>query len=183
MLRNTAEYFGLISKLLHWLMAFLLTGLFIAGLYMTGLEYYDPLYHRLPWWHKSFGLLTIFLLLLRFIWRQFNPPPHALNTHKKWEISLAHFIQKSFYFLILLIGISGYFIATAKGKGIEFFIFLKVPAITDELAEERADLIGNAHELMAILLAVLVVLHALAAIKHHFIDKDETLKRMTKSKA
>ncbi len=183
MLRNTTEYFGLVSKLLHWLMALLLTGLFIVGLYMTGLEYYDPLYHRLPWWHKSFGLLILFLLSVRFVWRQFNPLPHALSTHKKWEISLAHFIQKSFYFLILLIGISGYFIATAKGKGIEFFIFFKVPAITDELAEERADLIGNAHELMAILLAVLVVFHALAAIKHHFIDKDETLKRMTRSKS
>jgi cytochrome b561 len=79
-----------------------------------------------------------------------------------------------------LIGTSGYFIATAKGKGIEFFTFFKVPAITEALAEERADLIGNAHELMAILLAVLVVLHALAAVKHHFIDKDETLNRMIK---
>ncbi|MEE9352763.1 MAG: cytochrome b [Thiotrichaceae bacterium] len=180
-IKNTSESFGLVSKSLHWIMAIILTGLFTVGLYMTGLEYYDPLYHRLPWWHKSFGLLTIFLLLLRFVWRQFNPLPSPLNTHNKWEISLAHIIQKSFYFLILLIGISGYFIATAKGKGIEFFMFFKVPAITEELAEDRADLIGNAHELMAILLAVLVVLHALAAIKHHFIDKDETLHRMTKS--
>ncbi len=180
-IKNTNESFGLVSKSLHWVMAIILTGLFTVGLYMTGLEYYDPLYHRLPWWHKSFGLLTIFLLLLRFLWRQLNPLPNPLSTHKKWEITLAGVIQKSFYFLILLIGASGYFIATAKGKGIEFFSFFKVSAITEELTEERADLIGNAHEFMAILLAVLVVLHALAAIKHHFIDKDETLHRMTKS--
>ncbi|MEE9327256.1 MAG: cytochrome b [Cocleimonas sp.] len=179
-MRNTENEFGLVSKLLHWVMAVILTGLFTVGLYMTGLDYYDPLYHSLPWWHKSFGLLTIFLLLLRVIWKLSNPSPKPLKTHKKWEVTLAHLIQKLFYLLILLIGISGYFISTAKGKGIEFFSLFEVPAIFGELKEERADLIGNAHELMAILLAVFVVLHAFAAFKHHFIDKDETLRRMLK---
>ena len=179
-IKNTKETFGLISKSLHWLMAILLTGLLTLGLYMTGLDYYDPLYHSLPWWHKSFGLLTLFLLLVRFIWKLSNPKPKPLNTHKKWEIGLAHLIQNVFYGLILCIAISGYFISTSKGKGIEFFTLFKVPAITAELEESFADLIGNAHQIMAISLAVLVVLHALAALKHHFIDKDETLKRMLK---
>lgn len=178
MLKNNRQSFGLVSKALHWLMAILLTGLFIAGLYMTGLDYYDPLYHSLPWWHKSFGLLTVSLLVLRIIWKLTNQQPEALKTHKKWEVLIANIIQKFFYFIILLIGISGYFISTAKGKGIEFFTLFEIPAITSELEEERADLIGSAHELMAILLAVFVVLHALAALKHHFIDKDKTLLRM-----
>ena len=179
-LKNTQERFGLISKFLHWSMAALLTGLFTIGLYMTRLDYYDPLYHSLPWWHKSFGLLTLFLWLIRFSWKLSNPKPKPLKTHKKWEISLAHLLQNAFYVLILFIGISGYLIATAKGKGIEFFTLLNVPAITEGLEEERADLMGNAHEIMAILLAVLVALHALAALKHHFINKDKTLKRMIK---
>ena len=93
-------------------------------------------------------------------------------------MSLAHLIQKSFYLLILLIGISGYFISTAKGKAIEFFNWFDVPAILNEIEESRADLIGEAHEIMAFLLAILVILHALAALKHHFVDKDETLRRM-----
>jgi len=80
--------------------------------------------------------------------------------------------------MILLIGVSGYFISTAKGKGVEFFNLFEIPAITAELEEGRADLVGEVHELLAILLAVFVVLHALAALKHHFFDKDETLKRM-----
>lgn len=178
MLRNTGKSFGLISKSLHWSMAILLTGLFIVGLYMTGLDYYDSLYHTLPWWHKSFGLLTVLLLIIRFVWKLVNQEPEALTTHKKWEVFLANITQRLFYFLILLIGISGYFISTAKGKGIEFFTLFEVPAITAEIEEERADLIGNAHELMAILLAVFVVLHILGALKHHFFDKDETLRRM-----
>jgi cytochrome b561 len=146
---------------------------------MTELDYYDALYHTLPWWHKSFGLLVIGLLLFRFLWRFSNPEPQPLSTHKNWEVFLAQIIQKLFYGLILLIGLSGYFISTAKGKGIDFFGWFEIPAITQAIKGERADLVGEIHELLAITLFVLALLHAAAALKHHFIDKDETLKRMT----
>jgi cytochrome b561 len=179
MLKNTKTSFGLISRSLHWLMALLLTGLFAMGLYMTSLGYYDPLYHSLPWWHKSLGLLAFLLLLLRVVWTLSNPRPESLKTHKQWEQRLAHFIQKLFYGLILFIALSGYFISTAKGKGIEFFNLFELSSII-ELKEGVVDLLGNAHEIMAISLAVLVVLHALAALKHHFMDKDKTLIRMIK---
>ena len=179
MLKNTTESFGLISKALHWLMAIILLGLFGVGLYMTDLDYYDALYHTLPWWHKSFGLLVIGLLVFRYVWKRLNPEPAALSTHKNWEVFLAQFIQKLFYGLILLIGLSGYFISTAKGKGIEFFGWFEVPAITQAIEEERADLVGGIHEFLAIILIALAVLHAAAALKHHFIDNDDTLKRMT----
>lgn len=179
-IKNTKETFGLVSKALHWLMAILLVGLFIVGLYMTGLDYYDSLYHTLPWWHKSFGLLVVFLLLVRLVWKWNNPEPKPLNTHKLWEIVLAGTIQKLFYLVILLTGISGYFISTAKGKGVEFFILFEVPAVTQDLEEDLADLIGKIHEILAIILITLAVFHAIAALKHHFIDKDETLKRMTR---
>ncbi len=178
MLNNTENSFGLVSKLLHWFMAILLLGLFGVGLYMTELEYYDSLYHTLPWWHKSIGLSVVGLLIFRLIWKRSQTSPLPLKTHKKWEVSLAHLIQKLFYGLIVLIGISGYFISTAKGKGIEFFNLFEVPAITQALEEDRADLIGEIHEILAITLIVLAALHAAAALKHHFIDKDETLRRM-----
>ena len=181
MLKNTKTSFGLISRSLHWIMALLLTILFVMGLYMTSLDYYDPLYHSLPWWHKSIGLFVFFLLLLRMFWRLSNPQPAHLETHKKWERVLADLIQKIFYLFILLIAVSGYFISTAKGKGIEFFNLFEVPAMMQELKEETVDLVGNAHEIMAISLALLVVLHALAALKHHIIDKDTTLIRMIKN--
>ncbi len=153
-------------------------GLFSIGLYMTGLDYYDPLYHKLPWWHKSFGLLTLFLLVFRVLWTFINLKPKALETHKKWEIKIANWIKRIFYFLILIIVLSGYLISTAKGKGIEFFTLFKIPAITPEIEADIADLIGLGHKIMAITLALLVALHILAALKHHFIDKDKTLKRM-----
>lgn len=178
-IRNTQESFGLMSKALHWLMAVLIAGLFAVGLYMTELGYYDSLYHTLPWWHKSIGLLVIGLLIFRYIWKMISPMPKALGSHKKWEVSLAHILQKIFYGLILLIGFSGYLISTAKGKSIEFFTLFEVPAITQSLEEDRADLVGEVHEILAITLIVFAMLHAMVALKHHFIDKDETLKRMT----
>ncbi len=178
MLRNTTQTFGLINKLLHWLMAILLTGLFVVGLYMTDLDYYDPLYHQLPWWHKSLGLVIFALLVCRLIWKLINPMPAPLKSHQTWEILLAHWLQWLFYLLIFLIALSGYFIATAEGEGIGFFDWFEIPALIDSIDEDSADLIGDGHKIMAISLAVLVILHALAALKHHFIDKDETLKRM-----
>ncbi len=178
MLKNTQNAFGAVSKWLHWIMAILLTGLFAVGLYMTELDYYDALYHTLPWWHKSIGLFVVSLLVLRTLWKLVNVEPQPLSTHKNWEVFLARLIQRTFYVLILVIGITGYFISTAKGKGIEFFTFFEVPALLPEIEEERADLIGDVHEVLAIILALLVALHAVAALKHHFIDKDKTLKRM-----
>ena len=182
MLKNTQTSFGWLSKTLHWLMAILIMILFSMGLYMTSLDYYDPLYHSLPWWHKSLGLLTFSLLLIRFSWKFYNPQPKALGTHKKWENRLAHLLQRFFYLLILAIAITGYLISTAKGKGIAFFHLFKVPAITAEIEENIADLIGSAHEILAISLIILVLLHTVAALKHHFIDRDETLARMTSKK-
>jgi len=181
-IKNSHNSFGLVSKFLHWLMALLLIGLFAVGLYMTELDYYDALYHTLPWWHKSIGLLVVGLLLFRFVWNVTNPTPKALSTHKSWEISLAHIIQKLFYLLMLLIGVTGYFISTAKGKGIEFFTLFEVPAmpftVSKAIEEDLVDSIGEVHEILAITLIVFAVLHAMAALKHHFIDKDETLRRM-----
>ncbi len=164
--------------LLHWVMAILLIGLFSMGLYMTALGYYDPLYHRLPQWHKFFGVITFILLFVRFIWKLKNISPAALTTHKKYERILSHYIKNIFYVLIFIIAVTGYFISTAKGKAIELFFGIEIPAITKITDKNMADLIGDAHFLLAILLAVLVVLHAAAALKHHFVDKDNTLKRM-----
>lgn len=151
--------------------------LFAAGLYMTDLGYYDSLYHIVPWWHKSVGLAVMGLLLLRIIWRISNPKPAALATHKSWEVKVASWTHRILYLLILLIGVSGYFISTAKGKGIEFFGWFEIPAF-QELTADNTDLVGNIHFYLAWSLTLLAVAHAGAAFKHHFIDRDNTLKHM-----
>ena len=178
-IRNTKTSYGLVSILLHWLMAVILTGLFFTGLYMTSLDYYDPLYHRLPHWHKSLGVIAISLLLIRLSWNAYSSKPGPLKSHKKTEVLLAHSMQSVIYILIILIVLTGYLISTAKGKAIELFNWFNIPAFINIVNGETVDLTGKAHLIIAYLFITLVTLHAIAALKHHFIDKDNTFKRMT----
>ena len=178
MLKNTTQNFGLVSKLLHWVMALVLAGLYLSGDYMVELDYYDSLYHTLPWWHKSIGLFAMSLLIIRVLWKGFTPSPHALASQQAWEVMSARVVQVSLYLIILLLGVTGYLIATAKGKAIDYFNWFELPALLPRLSSDTADLIGEAHALFATLLVLIVALHAIAALKHHFIDKDDTLKRM-----
>lgn len=178
--KNTKKRYGWVAIFLHWLMTVLLTGLFSIGLYMTSLDYYDPLYHSLPYWHKSTGVLVALILLVRFIWKIKSVNPNTIKTHQRYEMILAHTLQYFFYILIMFIVITGYLISTAEGKGIAFFNLFDVPAVINSINEKWADVIGDAHYVMAVSLFVLVAFHAFAALKHHFIDKDDTLRRMIK---
>lgn len=178
---NTKNSFGAVAILLHWLVAIAVIGLFILGKYMLSLDYYDPFYHEGPWWHKSFGLLVTVLLFARIMWRISNPQVEALSTHKAWEIRLSSIIKWLMYLLMILACISGYMISTAEDAGIEFFKLFEVPAIVAN-GESQAQLAGAIHEYSTLVLIILASLHLLAALKHHFIDKDKTLLRIISTK-
>ena len=175
--RNTSDSYGVVSRAIHWIMALVIVGLFAIGLYMTSLGYYDALYHILPWWHKSLGICVFTLLIFRFVWKALNPVPESLPTHSTVEKKAAAITHKAFYILIALIAVSGYFISTAKGKGVSLFDWFEVPALVEPFTDQ-ADNAGIVHLWLAYLLAAFVVLHAAGALKHHLIDKDNTLKRM-----
>lgn len=176
-LKNDRTHFGLIVILLHWLIAVLTIGLFGLGLWMVDLDYYHAWYQRAPWLHKGFGMTLFTLLLLRMIWRWFSPPPQALNSHKAWEQISAKIVHGVLNFLIVLISISGYLIVTAKGDPLSVFGIADIPASLTGI-ENLEDLAGEIHYMLACLVMLLVAVHALAAFKHHLLDKDRTLRRM-----
>lgn len=176
---NSNNSYGIVSILLHWIMAVLIMGLFALGKYMVNLDYYNPWYHLGPWWHKSVGVAVFALLILRLAWRLGNATPEVLHTHKSWEIKASKAVQILFYVLILAPCISGYLISTSKGAGIEVFGLLELPPVI-EYGDIQADLSGEIHEISTHALLVLFVLHVAAALKHHFMDKDATLIRMLK---
>ncbi len=178
---NTKNGFGAIAILLHWLVAIAIIGLFILGKYMLSLDYYDPFYHKGPWWHKSFGLLVVIMLLTRIVWKAINPNVGALPSHKSWEIRLSSMIKWLMYILMILACISGYMISTAEDAGVSFFELFEVPAIVAN-GESQAQLAGAIHEYSTLTLIILASLHLLAALKHHFIDKDNTLLRIISTK-
>lgn len=174
-IKNTTHHYGLIAILLHWVLAIVFIGLFVLGFWMVGLDYYSTWYHDAPAIHKSIGVLAVSLMLLRFFWKLSNPQPNGLD--KPLLNTLAHVVHGLFYLLILLLGLSGYLISTAEGDSIFVFDWFELPALLTPF-EGQADLAGLIHEWVAYVFIGTVVLHALAALKHHFIDRNETLKRM-----
>ncbi|MDX8382431.1 MAG: cytochrome b [Ghiorsea sp.] len=174
-LKNTTQVYGWVSIGIHWLMAVSLLGLFALGAYMVELTYLDAWYHPAPHWHKSVGMLMLLLLLFRLVWRISNPLPHILGSG--FEKIIALLVHRMHYVFMLTVMLSGYLIVTADGRGIEIFNWFEIPAIF--AAEKgREELAGLVHMLSAWGFMAFIVLHAGAALKHHFIDSDNTLIRM-----
>lgn len=178
MLKNTRESFGLIHIFIHWVTALVVFGLFGLGLWMVDLNYYSEWYRTAPSLHKSIGLTLFALTVFRVVWKFTNPSPVALSSNKleKRLGKLAHF---AIYLLLFTIMISGFLISTADGRGIEWFGLFEIISL-GEFVPNQEDIAGEVHEWAAFLLIGLVCFHFLAAIKHHFIDKDNTLKRIVK---
>lgn len=175
--RNNTQTYGWVSITLHWLMALLLIGMYFMGDYMVELTYYDPLYHTLPFWHKSMGAALGLALLFRLVWNLSNPKPAVTPNTVPIIHSLAKLGHVGLYALLVIMLISGYLISTAKGKGIEVFGWFEIPALF-AVDEQRGEVAGKVHAIAGFLFISLVGVHALAAFFHHFYWKDNTLTRM-----
>ena len=175
--RNTNTTYGILSVALHWILAVTVVALFVMGLWMVELNYYDPWYKRAPSLHKSVGMLLFMLGLFSLCWRLANPRPKPAPATKPFERKLANVAHLSLYVLVFAVSLSGYLISTADGRPVEIFELFSIPAFVSGIANQE-DIAGEAHLTLAVVLVVVAALHALAALKHHFIDKDRTLKRM-----
>lgn len=179
MLKDTGEKYGLFSKLIHWLTALCVYSLFGVGLWMVDLTYYSEWYKTAPHWHKSVGITLFIATFFRLGWKYLTPSPASIATQSQFEKLGAKVGHSLIYLLLLTIMFSGYLISTADNRAIEVFNWFNVPSL-GELFENQEDIAGDIHFYSAWSLVILSGLHALAAIKHHVIDKDATLVRMIK---
>jgi cytochrome b561 len=175
--RNDTQSYGLVAVIFHWLIALVVVEQFALGLWMRSLGYYDRWYTLGPWWHKGIGVMLFAVVVLRLVWRWLNPRPAHLPSHKPYERVSAAITHGLLYLLLFAIMISGYLITTADGRGLEVFDWFTIPATLSGI-EHQEDTAGKVHLYLAWTVIGLAVLHALAALKHHFIDRDATLKRM-----
>jgi cytochrome b561 len=175
-LSDSSYKFGLVSASLHWLIATTFIGLFGVGWYMVTLGYYDSWYTILPHWHKSIGMLLFLAVVFRGLWRFFVRKPANLESHRAWEVSVSGVVHWLLGIGVVIALVSGYLIPTAEGSGIEIFDWFTVPALLG--FSEQEDISGIAHRYVAYFVLALSALHASAALKHHFIDRDVTLRRI-----
>ena len=174
---NGAMRFGLTTITLHWFSVVFVIGLFVSGLWMVDLNYYHAWYQKAPNLHRSFGLLLMFLTLPRLLLRLFWPYPASLLNHKHYERIASKLTQILLYLLLVSMFVSGYLITTAKGDRIDFFNWFSLPP-TLQGVDNLEVIAGDIHKISAFSLVILATFHALAALKHHFIDRDETFKRI-----
>jgi len=174
-LANNSQGYGLVAILLHWLVALTVIALFVLGLWMVELDYYDPWYRRAPALHKAIGILLFLVVVIRIGWHWFSPRPSPIGSGT--EVTLARLVHRILLILPLLVMFSGYLISTADGSSVVVFSLFEVPAIISDI-DGQEDIAGDVHLVLAISLVVIAALHMLAALRHHFIDRDATLRRM-----
>lgn len=174
--RNTTGGYGLFHIVLHWTMTAMIAVLLPLGLWMTGLDYYDPWYRRAPDLHRAIGVLLAIVLIVRLASRvaQVRPP---LLTRRDWERRTATAMHWLLYAVPVLLVISGYLISTADGRALDIFGWFEIPATLHGI-DGQEDIAGEIHFALAMLLLVLIAMHAAAALRHHFVDRDDTLRRM-----
>lgn len=175
--KNTGSQWGWVVIILHWGLALPIIGLFALGLYMMDLGYYDSFYTLAPQIHEAVGILVLALMIFRTLWRLFNKVPKPPKTNTALINTVSHLAHKALYLLLFVILLSGLLISYAGGQGIHIFDWFVIPG-PDDFFENQATFAGDIHYYAAFALIGLVVLHTVAALKHHFIDKDSTLKNM-----
>ncbi|HVV68850.1 MAG TPA: cytochrome b [Gammaproteobacteria bacterium] len=175
-IKNSQNRYGIVAIWLHWLMAILIIGLLALGLYMVGV----PLSHwklKLYGWHKEFGMLVLLLLLLRLAWRLGNIIPLLPETIPRWQKRAARVVHWLFYGFMIALPVSGWLITSAAGLPVSFFGLFVLPNLVSP-SENRLLLFTEVHEWLSYALIATLCLHILAALKHHFIDRDDTLKKI-----
>lgn len=161
---------------LHWLMAAGLVSLFAVGLYMHDLPL-SPWKLRIYSWHKWAGVTLFTLAIVRLAWRIAQRPPQLPSHMGQAEQYVAHGGHGLLYLLMFGIPLSGWLMSSAKGFQTVLFGVLPIP---DLLAKnkELGDLLHTVHWGLNMLLAAIVVGHVAAALKHHFVNRDDVLTRM-----
>lgn len=161
-------------KTFHWLTVLLVVALLAIGWTMSG-----PV---LFMWHASLGVTLLAVMLARFFWRATHPVPPVPAALRPWEIKVLVIVQVLFYVLLLAQPLLGWALYSLAPSTTRFFGLTTLPRLPFFSGPATSTgvraLLEGAHATIATLLAGLVVLHAGAAMKHHFVIRDDVLLRM-----
>lgn len=184
--RNTLLRYGSVAIAFHWVIALLVVANVVLGLWFAEfMERGDPLKFTIVQWHKSIGLTVLVLSILRVVWRLMNPhPPVPWSTPLLRGLALAS--HYTLYFLIVAIPLTGYLMVSASplGNPTSFFGAFDWPNLPFYAGQTREQLRPihetwtTAHVILAWSAIVLLPIHVGGALYHHFVRKDDVMKRM-----
>ena len=175
-IRNTSARWGAVSQLLHWLIVALIAIQATLGLtgrlLPLGVEKLAVLAR-----HKSIGITILGLAVLRLLWRWLNPTPPLPSSMTPHERFLARFTHATLYVLLFTMPLTGWIMSSARGFPVSWFNLYQLPDLGPK-SRALYDTMVTTHAALAIALALTVALHVAGALKHHFVLKDDTLRRM-----
>lgn len=185
-LRNSKTGWGLPARALHWAMAALILFMLVLGFYMA--DFVTDTYERfaLVQLHKSWGFVAFVLALLRLLWRFANPAPELPAHMGALERFLAHAGHWALYALMVALPLSGWLMASASELqemyGIKNMVFglFEMPDPFKPGNRALGEVFAAIHGLCAFALIAVLIGHALAALKHHFFNRDRVLMRMVR---
>ncbi len=175
-IKNSALAYGWPAQILHWgVVVLVITQFVLANMAESADSRMETfiLFAR----HKSIGITIFALAIIRLVWRFFNDQPALPLGMPSWQRNLAKTTHWLLYALIILMPITGVLGSAANNFPVTWFGIFTLPAFigpNEALAERLHDL----HGLLAGCLALLAALHLLAALKHHFFNRDDVLRRM-----
>jgi cytochrome b561 len=176
--------YSTVAMVLHWVLGLGLVGMFAMGVYMHELPF-SPWRLKLYNWHKWAGVTILALSVLRLVWRlTHRPPPLPVAVEAAmpaWQRLAHHATHRALYALFFVVPLVGWAYSSAAGFPIVMFGVLPLPDFVPA-DKALAELIKPWHEITALALAGLVVLHVAAALKHQLIDRDGLLTRMWPSR-
>jgi len=173
--RNTTHAWGSLAKAFHWLIVLLIINQWLIAERadeLKGLAKLEALA-----WHKSFGMTVLMLAVLRLVWRLMNPTPQLATETKPWERMLAKISHALLYALIFAMPLTGWMMSSAKNYPVSWFRLFQFPDLVAP-AEQTFHRMHDVHHLLFNVLVGVALLHVAGALKHHFIDRNDVLKRM-----
>lgn len=174
---STTQRYTRTAIALHWLIALLIIAAFFLGLTMVDIPGFTPTKLKYFSWHKWLGVTVLGLAAIRLLWRLRNAPPPALTSIPHWQQLTAEGVHHLLYLLMFAVPVSGYLYSYAAGVPVVYLGLFQMPAIIGPNPELKP-LLKTVHYVLTMSMAGVVVAHALAALKHHFFERDDTLKRM-----
>jgi cytochrome b561 len=174
--RNTNRSWGVFSKTLHWVIVLLIIYQWYLGMHALSLGN-SPAKISVFALHKSIGMTVFMLAIVRLVWRWANPVPSLDGVTKGWERLAAGFSHVALYGLIFLMPITGLLMSSARNFPVSWFGLFQWPDFVQP-DEELFKQFQWLHRHLFQALVCIAVLHILGALKHHFIDRNDVLKRM-----